>query len=89
MKSLVEEAIDTAHKQCEPFCKHAEEFADHVERMKKEARESFDSGIKSHVDPLASVYYDGIHVGLRLAELRSNTAQTNPSENWNNNMGCE
>ena len=69
-KDQVLEAIHTAHDQCAQIdgCIHAQAFSDVMPKVIVEAERAAEAGTRRG-SPALAAYYEGMHVGYRLALL--------------------
>lgn len=69
-KEQVKEAMSTAHDQCAMIdgCIHAQAFSDNFPQVMIEAERAGEMG-KHRGSPALAAYYEGMHVGYRLALL--------------------
>jgi len=69
-KEQVAEAMQTAHDQCAQIdgCIHAQAFSENFPKVAIEAERAAEMG-KHRGSPALAAYYEGMHVGYRLALL--------------------
>lgn len=78
-KEIFQKARKTSHSPCqnETGCIHAEPFTEAFpqEELKQHLMDEAISAMRDGMSPLLAVYYDGLHVGYRAAQLEIEAEQ--------------